>query len=128
MILGVRGTEFVYARENKRASAARYAVIVMLTACATPDVAVLLPGADGKTGAVAVKQKGAEALLDTLMLPPNRAPVATREQDTPCIGSAAVVRRCARVHAAGAGIVHCVFPEWQRRVYGRVQSRGRELC
>lgn len=41
------------------------AVIVMLSACATPDVAVLLPGADGKTGAVAVKQKGAEALLDS---------------------------------------------------------------
>jgi len=41
------------------------AVIVMLTACATPDVAVLLPGADGKTGGVAVKQKGAEALLDS---------------------------------------------------------------
>ena len=40
-------------------------VIVLLSACATPDVAVLLPGADGKTGAVAVKQKSAEALLDS---------------------------------------------------------------
>lgn len=40
-------------------------VVVLLGACATPDVAVLLPGADGHTGAVAVKQKSAATLLDS---------------------------------------------------------------
>ena len=40
-------------------------VVVLLSACATPDVAVLLPGAEGHTGAVAVKQKTTEALLDS---------------------------------------------------------------
>ena len=40
-------------------------VVVLLSACATPDVAVLLPGAEGNTGAVAVKQKTTEALLDS---------------------------------------------------------------
>lgn len=36
----------------------------LLTGCATPTTVVLLPGANGKLGAVAIQQQGKEVLLD----------------------------------------------------------------